>query len=166
MVRQWYWRNREKRLEQLKAWNKAHPETIRKATEKYRSKYPERRAAYVERSKPRKSEYHRKWYAENLETKRAKNRQWSKKNPSRHLALCAKRRAETLQAIPKWANLEAIAAIYAQARLLTKSTGIKHDVDHVIPLRGETVCGLHVENNLQILAARVNRSKGNRYSNA
>ena len=66
-----------------------------------------------------------------------------------------KRRAYKLKAIPKWANLEKIKEIYKQCRK-------GYHVDHIIPLRGSNVCGLHVENNLQILKARDNILKSNR----
>ena len=66
-----------------------------------------------------------------------------------------KRRAYKLKAIPKWANLEKIKEIYKQC-------GKGYHVDHIIPLRGSNVCGLHVENNLQILKARDNILKSNR----
>ena len=67
-----------------------------------------------------------------------------------------KRRAYKLKAVPKWANLEKIKDIY-------KHCGKGYHVDHIIPLRSPNVCGLHVENNLQILKARDNISKGNRF---
>jgi 5-methylcytosine-specific restriction endonuclease McrA len=74
-----------------------------------------------------------------------------------------KRRAR--EAAPKWLSPEQkkhIAAIYLQARALTKRTGVKHVVDHIIPLRSEVVCGLHVPWNLQILTHIENSSKSNR----
>ena len=66
------------------------------------------------------------------------------------------RRAYKLKAVPRWANIEKIKEIYKQC-------GKGYHVDHIIPLRSSNVCGLHVENNLQILKAEDNISKGNRF---
>jgi hypothetical protein len=73
-----------------------------------------------------------------------------------HKSYQAFRRAYKLKAVPKWANLEKIKDIYRQC-------GKGYHVDHRIPLQGTNVCGLHVENNLQILKAEDNISKGNRF---
>lgn len=73
-----------------------------------------------------------------------------------------RRRAKGL-ATPLWANLEKVKAFYELAREITERTGIKHHVDHIIPLRGVNVCGLHNEFNLQILRAEDNLSKGNKF---
>ena len=67
----------------------------------------------------------------------------------------SKRRAEELKAIPGWANLNKIDEFY-----LNCPKG--YHVDHIFPLNGDTVCGLHVENNLQYLLAKDNMSKGNK----
>jgi hypothetical protein len=69
----------------------------------------------------------------------------------------------TKQATPAWANRSAIQAIYREAARITKETGVPHHVDHIVPLRGKDVCGLHVENNLQILTAIENSRKGARH---
>jgi len=56
----------------------------------------------------------------------------------------------------------AIKLVYSTCTKLTKTTGIQHHVDHIYPLTSDWVCGLHVENNLQILTEAENISKGNR----
>ena len=73
------------------------------------------------------------------------------------------RKAVHRNARPLWANIEAIKNIYVTAKELTKSTGIKYEVDHVIPIKHPLVCGLHVENNLQIIPENENRVKSNTF---
>ena len=58
--------------------------------------------------------------------------------------------------IPPWADMEAIAVIYRQAKALGKT------VDHIVPLNNRLVCGLHCEDNLRIVSAEENRRKGNK----
>ncbi len=58
--------------------------------------------------------------------------------------------------------MEKIKAFYVEAERLTIKTGIQYEVDHIIPLQGEMVSGLHVHNNLQILTRSKNRSKQNK----
>lgn len=67
------------------------------------------------------------------------------------------------RATPPWADVGAIDAIYAECARRTEVMGISHHVDHIVPLRGANVCGLHVEYNLQTLPAVENISKGNRH---
>ena len=83
---------------------------------------------------------------------------WAKENPGLANAKNAKRHAAKLQRTPAWANSKAITTFYAEAAAL----GLQ--VDHVIPLRGKLVSGLHVHNNLQMLTHSANSSKGNRYA--
>lgn len=74
----------------------------------------------------------------------------------------ARRRARLTRAMPKWANPEKIREFYESADALGMLTGEWFHVDHVIPLRGRTVCGLHNEFNLQILPAAENIKKSNK----
>lgn len=87
-----------------------------------------------------------------LEHRRAKRRP--------HRAL---QRARRLLRVPPWADLGAIALLYREAGRLTASTGIPHEVDHVVPLLGTTVSGLHVETNLRVVTKVTNRLKSNRF---
>jgi 5-methylcytosine-specific restriction endonuclease McrA len=78
----------------------------------------------------------------------------------------AKRRAAYLYREPIWLTLEQkleIECFYYKAMRYEEETGIKHHVDHIVPLQGNNVCGLHVPWNLQVIPASDNLSKGNRY---
>jgi hypothetical protein len=81
-----------------------------------------------------------------------------KNNRAKFVARCAKRRAAKAHATPEWADLKAIAKVY---RVAAAKPG--HVVDHIVPLRGRNVCGLHVEWNLQVITAKANRQKFNKH---
>ena len=68
--------------------------------------------------------------------------------------------------MPPWADTEAIDPIYQWAAWLSAATGRRYEVDHIIPLNGRTVSGLHVEANLQILTREDNYEKGNSWNGA
>jgi len=109
----------------------------------------------------------RRWFLANKEKAMANTLSWQKRNPDKHAALHAahqqRRRAALLQRMPAWANLEEIKSFYHLAREMTAKTGIPHEVDHMVPLMGKLVSGLHVSNNLRVVPAKVNRTKGARF---
>ena len=78
-------------------------------------------------------------------------------------AKTAKRNAGAKQATPAWADQKKIRAIYKAARMLTELTGVHHHVDHLVPLNGKTVSGLHNEFNLQAIPAIENLKKHNKH---
>lgn len=82
--------------------------------------------------------------------------------PHKELANSAKRRSAKKNAVPGWANKEAIEAIYEKARRFSDLTGEPFHVDHIVPLTSDVVCGLHWEGNLQVLSGPDNLSKSNR----
>jgi hypothetical protein len=89
-------------------------------------------------------------------------RQWHKKNRVWWRVYRSRRKALKLNATPAWADPDAIRARYAEGARLTNETGIKHHVDHIVPLQSKLVCGLHCEANLQVLTETDNCSKNNR----
>lgn len=100
------------------------------------------------------------WRINNLDKARQACRAWDKNNKSKRLALNNKRIAKKLQATPKWLTTDQhkeIEAFYIESQ--TKKTA--HHVDHIVPLRGKTVCGLHVPWNLRVIPALVNLQKSN-----
>ena len=105
------------------------------------------------------------WVAKNIERRREIAREWARKNKAYVLATTTKRRAGRIHATPQWADAQAIKAIYQKAEQL-RALGLDVHVDHIFPLRGKQVCGLHVHNNLQILLASDNRSKSNKIMEA
>lgn len=77
-------------------------------------------------------------------------------NKHDYILRSSKRRNLLKIATPKWADIDKIKEIYS-------SCPKGYHVDHIIPLQGELVCGLHVENNLQHLPAKDNLTKSNSY---
>jgi len=67
------------------------------------------------------------------------------------------------RATPVWADLAAIKIFYREARWLTRRTQLRHHVDHIVPIEGGTVCGLHVQHNLRIITAVSNVRRPRRW---
>jgi len=108
----------------------------------------------------------KEYYATNAEARQrwdAYYRDYYEKHRDKFVARGAKRRAARLKATPTWADLNAIEKIFRLAAELTSTTGIQHSVDHIVPLRGRNVCGLHVAHNLQVITAKANRQKFNKH---
>ena len=91
---------------------------------------------------------------------------WRLENRGSTNALCIKRRLAKINRTPKWVtqdDLETIKQIYTFANNLSKVFGTKYHVDHIVPLQGMLVSGLHVPSNLQIIPAVDNVKKSNSY---
>ena len=86
-----------------------------------------------------------------------------RRNIAHRSAYSAQKRAANAKATPKWANRFFIEEAYDLARRRTAATGVDWHVDHVIPLRSKLVCGLHVELNLQVITAKQNLRKHNKF---
>jgi hypothetical protein len=139
-----YWHaNRDKLREASKAWRARNAEQLAAAQ---REKYLARREQ-----------------AENVEKDRARAKQHYQSHKGYYFAKSQARRGVQRKAIPRWLDDQQwseIEKIYSECSRRTEATGVKHEVDHIVPLRGDGVSGLHVPWNLQILTAEENRAKG------
>lgn len=104
-----------------------------------------------------------RWERENPHKVREAKLRWAQANPEIRTKILARYRATKIKACPPWADKEAIVSKYREARRCTEETGIKYEVDHIIPLQGKYVSGLHVPDNLQVLTVAANRQKSNKF---
>lgn len=102
------------------------------------------------------------WAEKNRDKVREKAKKSYRRKPEYFLEKSRRRQLLVEQQTPKWASLEKIRAIYAEARRLSRATGLPHEVDHVVPIKGRNVCGLHWEGNLEIKTRDANRRKTNK----
>ncbi len=103
----------------------------------------------------------------NSDKEKARYTKYNKENPEVRAHHSAKRRSDTLNATPSWLTKEQhddIKAMYRLAKKFEKLCDVRYHVDHIVPLAGNDVCGLHVPWNLQLLPAKINMTKGNRYN--
>jgi hypothetical protein len=140
LAKEWYERNKDLAKERARQWALNNPE--------------------------KKYAIHRKNRDKDRENHNARNRDWNSRNQDKKTAYEGKRRAAKLQRTPNWLTddeLELIQALYSVAAMFTKTTGIPHHVDHIIPLQGELVSGLHVYENLRVIPAVENLKKSNKH---
>lgn len=162
---------------QCKACKKAYKKTPSglAANAQYENK-PSRRAqrkimnaAWVERNREYCRSKSNQYYAEHKHTDawRESNKRSYVRNKHVYRARDMRRIAVERCAVPAWltrAHFDLMKATYRQVQELTHSTGIPHEVDHIVPLLGKTVRGLHVPWNLRVVPREVNRNKSNRLS--
>ena len=106
-----------------------------------------------------------RWEARNPEACQAIKARWRARNAPALQAAKMARMAKRLQRTPKWLTSDHRAemrAIYRFAMRMRRMTGYDWHVDHIVPLQGKTVCGLHIPINLRVIPARMNLQKGNR----
>ena len=149
-------KNHVKLLVKKGAWKAANKERFPEYDAKWRAKDPEKaRALAAARTNA--------YTARNREAINAKKRAYSKANLEKRCAANARRYAQKIGATPAWANQFFIEEAYALAKMRTAMFGFEWQVDHIVPLKNKRVCGLHVENNLQVIPAVENQRKHNKF---
>lgn len=157
-------RNKEAILRKSREYRAAHPgmaaayyqanaERIKAAVRAYATANRDKVAAYLAERRRTDPAF--------IEGARARLRAWKKRNSDKVNADTARRHLRLRQAYVAWADDELIAEAYAIARLRTLVTGIPWEVDHIVPLNSDLVCGLHWEGNLQVIPAVANLAKSN-----
>lgn len=127
----------------------------------------ERSRAYKQKNRDKCNAKTLEYKWNNIEEIRAKQREFRKLNKDKSALASARRRAAKKRAIPGWATIPEedakIKAMYLECKLLSSSSGVEYNVDHIVPLTSNLVCGLHCLNNLQIVLGSINKKKNNRY---
>lgn len=167
--------NREREAARVAAWVATNQERSREIKRAYKARNPDADKNYILANAEAAKTRRQKYYAANQETIRHKEREraqrpenkekiaaykvaYRARRPDVHRTTMKHRRRGVSHATPAWADKTAIKAIYVAAR----ANGMH--VDHIVPLKGKYVCGLHVENNLQPLPPKENLIKGNKHA--
>lgn len=174
--KEWYYNNLEKAKENAKIYRENHPELKDKKKQyrlnnldrentrskewyqnnKHTNEYKEYRENYVKVNKDAIDLMYRSYYSRNKQGILYRNSQYRKNNRGLLNAYYKCYKVKKINRTPTWANLQKIAEIY-------KNCPVGYEVDHIVPLHGKLVSGLHVENNLQYLTAHENQTKSNKF---
>lgn len=101
------------------------------------------------------------WQRANKERVKEVNQRWRRNNRDRYFAMVAQHFKKHRRATPKWADKKAMIDIYEKMYRLNRESGARtFHIDHIIPLHGETICGLHCEDNLRLVMGKENMTKG------
>jgi hypothetical protein len=168
----------EVRKAYMKAYREKNKEVLKEKIKDYRKSY---NAYYYSANKEAQRVRSKQWKDQNKEIVKATSlayrinnkekvkqsmKKWMQENQDKVIANIAKRRTAKMKRSPKWLTdeqMRQIEYIYLEAKMLEVETGIKHHVDHIIPLQGKNVSGLHVPENLRVISAEENLRKCNRY---
>lgn len=181
-----YWKDIERSKLVRKQWSDANRDRRNEIRRTWRANNKEKVAVYVKTyldggGSEKKKEYMREYREMNKEKRTEYNQAWRLRNPEKYKAAQARsrsnrkakraacqnnRRASKILRTPGWLTKDDITSMqnmHILAENLTAETGLLHHVDHILPLRGKYVSGLHVPDNLQVIPAADNLRKNNKW---
>ncbi len=165
----WHAAHKEQKREYDRAYRAANKEKITAAKKLEAIEKPHlgaaRKAKYREAHRTELRAKGVAYNRDNSEARAAYLRGYQKKNLDKVRAWSMKYHASKLQRTPSWLTEDdfwMIEQAYEIAVKRTKATGVLCHVDHIVPLQGENVSGLHVPWNLQVITEIENKQKGNR----
>lgn len=150
-----YKNNRETQYASWRKWYEANKETHHIRSKRWQATNPEKVRAAA-----------KSWAAANPEKVAARTKRYRQMHPDRATALAVSSVARRAKRMPKWLSTDdkwLLRQAYALAKQRTQLFGFVWEVDHIIPLRGATVSGLHVPTNVQVIPKALNRLKRNMY---
>lgn len=154
--------------EKLKLWRSKNPDKVRAQKQRYHEKHPTAAKEYRERTKDRAAETRLIWQRLNADKIRKWCRNWRENNPDKNTVKAIRYRANKKMRYAKW-DRELTDFVTQEAAHLCSLRkmlfGFDWHIDHVVPMCGDTVSGLHVWNNLAVIPARENIRKSNRVLN-
>ncbi len=143
------WRSRPENIERARAsaraWKKQNREMANAYNKRWRQENPGKSA-----------EHSRRYHDQNRDVMAQRMAAWRAANPGKARVAYSRRRKTVVRATPTWVDANAIEIFYREAA----ERGMH--VDHIVPLKGRTVCGLHVPWNLQLLSRTDNCRKSNK----
>jgi hypothetical protein len=177
------YQRRHRKTEQRKQITKKYSQsekgkaTIKRTTQGEKFKVSQRRykqsekgrandARYAQSEKGKATKRERRKRYEQSEQGKAANKRYeqSEKGRSTLNRIAQERRAAKLNATPAWYNRNKVNEIFKKSTRKTNQTGKAHTVDHIVPLQGKTVCGLHVQGNLRVILETTNLKKFNQFT--
>ncbi len=152
--------------QQAPAWAKANPDETADISRRYRKANPGKvkawKSADQKRQSPALLARKRRYVEANRDKVNARTKAWELAHPDLCAAKSARYQASKKRRCPAWANHDAINLVYIAAHF-RRALGEDVEVDHIIPLQGRKVSGLHVHTNLQIIPRLDNKVKSNRF---